>query len=79
MLVVLSGHGVKYSLDILSEFYAAITRKIFKTNSSFHVKVHHGKSLISGFQEFSASIKKTFILEGRLGTRLSFYEVEILF
>ena len=27
------------------------------------------------FQEFSSSINKTFILAGRLGTRLSFYEV----
>ena len=33
------------------------------------------KSLISIFQEFSSSINKTFILAGRLGTRLSFYEV----
>ena len=30
------------------------------------------KSLISDFQEFSASINKTFILAGRLGTKLSF-------
>ena len=27
------------------------------------------------FQEFSASINKTFILAGRLDTKLSFYEV----
>ena len=37
--------------------------------------VHKRKSLVSVFQEFSASINKTFILAGRLGTRLSFYEV----
>ena len=36
---------------------------------------HNGKSIISVFQEFSASINKTFLLAGRLGTRLSFYEV----
>ena len=35
----------------------------------------YGKSLISIFQEFFASINKIFILAGRLGTRLSFYEV----
>ena len=28
---------------------------------------HNGKSLISIFQEFSSSIKNTFILAGRLG------------
>ena len=31
------------------------------------------KSLISVFQEFSASISKTFILVGSLSTRLSFH------
>ena len=36
---------------------------------------HSGKGLISVFREFSASIGKNFILAGRLGTRLSFYEV----
>ena len=36
------------------------------------------KSLISDFQEFFASINKSFILAGRLSTRLSFYEVETL-
>ena len=35
---------------------------------------HRGKGLISVFQEFSASIGKPFILVGRLGARLSFYE-----
>ena len=34
-----------------------------------------GENFISVFQEFSANINKTFILAGRLGTRLSFYEV----
>ena len=36
---------------------------------------HYGKNLISVFQELFASIDKIFILAGRLGTRLSFYEV----
>ena len=36
------------------------------------------KSLISLFQEFPASINKSFILGGRLGARLSFYELEAL-
>ena len=39
--------------------------KIFETNSSFHYF----------FPELFASIDKIFILAGRLGTRLSFYEV----
>ena len=33
------------------------------------------KSIISIFQEIFASIKKIYILAGRLGTRISFYEV----
>ena len=37
--------------------------------------MHHEKSLISIFQEFCASINKTFILTTTLGTRVSFYEV----
>ena len=37
--------------------------------------VRFGKSSISVFQEFFASINKIFILGGGLGTRLSFYEV----
>ena len=53
---------------------ATIMAKIFDTNSSFHVK--YGKSSIYVFQEFFASINKTFILEGRLGARLLFYEIE---
>ena len=36
---------------------------------------HYGKSLISVFQEFAASINKMLILTGRLGTRLLFYKV----
>ena len=39
--------------------------------------VDNGKSLLSVFQEISASIKKV-ILAGRLGTRLSFYGVQTL-
>ena len=37
--------------------------------------VPYGKSLISIFQQFSASIKNNFGLGGRLGTTLKFYEV----
>ena len=37
--------------------------------------MHKKKCLISVFQEFSASINENFILAGKLGTRLSFYEV----
>ena len=33
------------------------------------------KSIISIFQEIFAGVKKIYILAGRLGTRLSFYEV----
>ena len=35
----------------------------------------NGKSLISVFQEFLASIDKIFILAQKLATRLSLYEV----
>ena len=52
-----------------------ITEKIFETNSSFHVKVDNGKSLVAVFLEFFASINETVILTGILGTRLAFYEV----
>ena len=45
---------------------ARIIHKIFGTNSSFHMKTT---------EEFLASINKILILAGRLGTRLSFYEV----
>ena len=38
--------------------------KIFETNSSFHVKLHYGKILISIFQQFFASIDKIFIFKG---------------
>ena len=41
--------------------------------------MHYGKSLISVFREFFASINKIFILAGRLGTRLLFCEVLRLF
>ena len=39
---------------------------------------NYEKSLISVFEEFFASINKIFILEGRLDTRLLFYEVQTL-
>ena len=35
---------------------------------------HYGKILISIFRQFLASIDKVFILGGRLGTRIKFYE-----
>ena len=35
---------------------------------------HYGKTLISVFQDIFASMNKIFILEGRLGTRKSFFE-----
>ena len=53
----------------------AIIYKIFEINFGFHAKnVHYGKSLISVFQEFFASINNFRIYAGRLGTRLLFYE-----
>ena len=36
---------------------------------------HDGKGSIFVFQEFCSSIKKTFYLAAKLGTRLSFYAV----
>ena len=36
---------------------------------------HYGKSLISVFKDFFASIRDIFILAGGLGTGLSFYGV----
>ena len=39
---------------------------------------HSRKSLISVFQEFSASIAKAFVLAGGLGDGLSFYAVGAL-
>ena len=52
-----------------------INHKIFDTNSCFHVKAHKRKSLISVFQELSASVNKTLKLAGSLGTRISFHGV----
>ena len=57
-----------------SKINTGITQKISETNSSFHVKVHNWKSLISIFQEFSSSINETFILARRLGTGLCIYD-----
>ena len=53
-----------------------IIHKIFETNSC--EIAHYEKILISVFQEFVANINKIFILAGRLGTRLTFYEVSRL-
>ena len=57
--------------------YAVIYGKKKKKEKS--ERVHYGKSLIFVFQDFFASIDKIFILAWGLGTRLSFYEVFILF
>ena len=61
-------HGTFHRL----KFTTAITQKISETNSR---KTHHGKRFISVFQEISASINKTLIFAGGLGTTLSYYEV----
>ena len=49
--------------------------KYLRLNLVLMEAAHNGKSLISALQEFFASINKISILAGRLGTRLSFYEV----
>ena len=59
----------------VNEFSPAIIHKIFETNSFSCKTAHYGKSLISVFQKFFASVNKIFLLAGRLSTRLSFYEV----
>ena len=51
---------------IKNEFPETIIHKIFEVN--------YRKSLISVFKEFFPGINKSFILAGRLGTRLSFEE-----
>ena len=53
-------------------FPKAIIDKIFEKSSGCEI-AHCGKSLFSVFQEFFASIDKTFAFAGRLGARLSFY------
>ena len=61
-------------------FPKTTTHKILATNSSFNMKERTtGKKIISVFEEVSASINKTFILAGRLNTRLLFYEVYTIF
>ena len=51
-----------------------IIHRVFETNSSFPREIAHcGKSSISIFQEFFASVQKIFILAGGLRTRLSFH------
>ena len=66
------------SRSTISMIVAAIIHGIFATNSSFRVKAHCGKSLISVFQEFFASINEIFILVWGLGTRLSLDKFLIL-
>ena len=46
-------------------------------NSCWHYD-GYDRGLISAFQEFSASINKTFVFAGGLGTSLSFYRVYII-
>ena len=53
------------AISCLKQALSTIMDKIDEANCSFHVK-----ALISIFQQFSASIKKSFSLGGRLGTRL---------
>ena len=60
-------------------FPETIIDKILETNSGFYVIIaHYVKSLTSVFLRVFASIKEIFILPGRLGTRILFYEVETL-
>ena len=47
---------------------------VFMWNRTEKFNLVSQKSLISVFQELSASINKTFVFAGRLGTMLSFYE-----
>ena len=55
-------------------FPETVIDKILETNSGFYVIIaHYVKSLISVFLRVFASIKKIFILPGRLGTRILFY------
>ena len=60
------------SLDLFSK--ASISQKILKLWKFSCQIAHYGKGLIAVFRGFFASINKFFILTGRLGTRLSFYQ-----
>ena len=55
--------------------YSDIFRALYKSMCEI---AHYGKTLVSVFQEFFASVNKTFILAGRLSTWLSFYEIYTL-
>ena len=44
--------------------------KLYDTNFSFHEIVQYGKTIMSIFEQFSATIKNILSLEGRLGPRL---------
>ena len=58
-------------LEVKKMFSETNPDKIFERNSSFYLKIiHNGKSSISIFKGFGASIDKIFILEERLGTKL---------
>ena len=52
--------------------WVSIIHKIFEANFISNSALREKFNLF--FQEFFASINKIFILAGRLGTRLSFYE-----
>ena len=57
----------------LGIFGALKHSRICETNCGFWCEIaHYGESLLSSFQELFASINKTFVLLGRLGTGLSF-------
>ena len=58
----------KTSHRCFTKIEPTIIHKIFETNSSFHVKLHYGKSLISVFQKIFTSIDKIFISSGGLNT-----------
>ena len=61
--------GVKTNEMFPEELFTKYLRLFpFKT-------AHYGKTLISAFQEFFASIKKVSVFVGRLGTSQSLYEV----
>ena len=64
--------GAWGELECKKMFPEAIIDKIFEKSSGCEI-AHCGKSLFSVFQEFFASIDKTFTFAGRLGAGLSFY------
>ena len=65
-----------YYENLIKTHVTKTIQKICETNYTFHFPiVHCGKSLISVFQVYFASIDKNLILSGKICTGLSFYEV----